>query len=133
MPWRDLENQTINPCICNSLYRHLFQINLYCLFVCLFVLCCQYLNNHMINFCRLWQILFPVLFHIAEDRTFWHWTSHYLYLLICTAYVNHFVYIASVYPHPLHLLFLEGFANHQQSVILLSPLFRYLYQIYIYI
>ena len=35
MNWRDLECQTINPCICNSLYRHLFLINHYCLFVCL--------------------------------------------------------------------------------------------------
>ena len=33
MNWRDLECQTINPCICNSLYRHLFLINHYCLFV----------------------------------------------------------------------------------------------------
>ena len=38
MNWRDLECQTINPCICNSLYLHLFLINHYCLlFVCLFV------------------------------------------------------------------------------------------------
>ena len=36
MNWRDLECQTINPCICNSLYRNLFLINHYCLFVCLF-------------------------------------------------------------------------------------------------
>ena len=35
MHWRDLECQTINPCICNSLYSHLFLINHYCLFVCL--------------------------------------------------------------------------------------------------
>ena len=35
MNWRDLECQTINPCICNSLYRHLFLINHYCFF-CLF-------------------------------------------------------------------------------------------------
>ena len=28
--------QTINPCISNSLYRHIFLINHYCLFVCLF-------------------------------------------------------------------------------------------------
>ena len=60
------------------------------------------LNHHM--FCRLLQILFPILFHIAEVRTCWHWISYYLYLPICTAYVNHFV--ASVCP--LHLLFLEG-------------------------
>ena len=34
---------------------------------------------------------------------------------------------------PLHLLFLEveGFEYHQQSMILLSPLFRYLYQTYV--
>ena len=44
-----------------------------------------------------------------------------------SAYVNHFV--ASVCP--LHLLFLEGFKCHQQSTTLLSPLFRYLYQIYV--
>ena len=37
------------------------------------VLYCQYLNNHMI--CRLLQVLFPVLFHIAEVWTCWHWTS----------------------------------------------------------
>ena len=37
MNWRDLECQTINPCICNSLYRHIFLINHYCLFVCLSV------------------------------------------------------------------------------------------------
>ena len=30
MHWRDLECQTINPCICNSLYRHLFLINHFC-------------------------------------------------------------------------------------------------------
>ena len=36
MNWRDLECQTINPCICNSLYRHIFLINHYCLFVCLY-------------------------------------------------------------------------------------------------
>ena len=60
------------------------------------------LNHHMI--CRLLQILFSVLFHNAEVQTCWHWTS-YFHLLICTAYVNHF--IASVCP--LHLLFLEGF------------------------
>ena len=36
MNLRDLECQTINPCICNSLYRHIFLINHYCLFVCLF-------------------------------------------------------------------------------------------------
>ena len=35
MNWRDLECQTINPCICNSLYGHLFLINHYCLFACL--------------------------------------------------------------------------------------------------
>ena len=39
MNWRDLECQTINPCICNSLYRHLFLINHYCLFVCLRLHC----------------------------------------------------------------------------------------------
>ena len=38
MNWRDLECQTINPCIGNSLYSHLFLINNYCLFVCLFEL-----------------------------------------------------------------------------------------------
>ena len=38
MNWRDLECQTINPCICNSLNRHHFLINNYCLFVvCLYV------------------------------------------------------------------------------------------------
>ena len=36
MNWRDLECQTINPWICNSLYLHSFLINHYCLFVCLF-------------------------------------------------------------------------------------------------
>ena len=36
MNWRVLECQTINPCICNSFYRHLFLINHYSLF-CLFV------------------------------------------------------------------------------------------------
>ena len=36
MNWRDHECQTINLCICNSLYRHLFLINHYCLFVCLY-------------------------------------------------------------------------------------------------
>ena len=30
MNWQDLECQTINPCICNSFYRHLFLINHYC-------------------------------------------------------------------------------------------------------
>ena len=35
MNWRDLECQTINPCICNSLYRRLFLINHYYLFVSL--------------------------------------------------------------------------------------------------
>ena len=44
---------------------------------------------------------------------------------ICTSYVNHFA--ASVCP--LHLLFLEGFEYHRQSMILLSRLFRNLYQI----
>ena len=29
-PWMP----TINPCICNSLYRHIFLLNHYCLFVC---------------------------------------------------------------------------------------------------
>ena len=43
---------------------------------------------------------------------------------ICTACVNHFV--ASV--RPLHLLFLEGFEYHRQSMILSSLLFPYLYQ-----
>ena len=33
MNWRDLECQTINLCICNYLYRHIFIINNYCLFV----------------------------------------------------------------------------------------------------
>ena len=37
MQLRDLECQTINPCICNSLYCYRFLINHYCLFVCLFV------------------------------------------------------------------------------------------------
>ena len=77
--------------------------------------------------CRLSQILFPVLFNIAEVQTCWHWTSCYLYLPICTANVNHF--IASV--RPLHLLFLEGFEYHRQSMILLSPLFRNYYQIHV--
>ena len=31
----------------------------------------------------------------------------------------------------LHILFLEGLEYHQQSMILVSPLFRYLYQIYV--
>ena len=44
MNWRDLECQTINPCICNSLYRHLFLINHYCLFVCLKWKTCMYLQ-----------------------------------------------------------------------------------------
>ena len=77
--------------------------------------------------CRLLQILFSVFFHIAEVQTCWEWTSYYLYLPICTAYVDHF--IASVCP--LHLLFIEGFEYHQQNIILLSPLFRNLYQIYV--
>ena len=34
MNWRDLECQTINPCICNSLYRHIFLINHYCCCCC---------------------------------------------------------------------------------------------------
>ena len=49
------------------------------------------------------------------------------YLSICTAYVNHFV--ASMCP--LHILFLEGFECHRQSMMLLSPLFRNLYQKYV--
>ena len=69
------------------------------------VLCCRCLNHHMI--CRLLQILFPVLFHIAEVRTCWHWTSYYFYLPICTAYVNNFV--ASVCPFC--LLFVKGFLS----------------------
>ena len=83
------------------------------------VLCRRSLNHHMI--CRLLQILFPVLFHISEVQTCWHWTSYYLYLSI--------VQLMSVCP--LHLLFLEGFEYHRQSMILLSPLFRNLYQIYV--
>ena len=80
-------------------------------------------DHHII--CRLLQILFSALFHIGEVRTCWHWTSYYLYPSICTAYVNHFV--ASVCP--LHLLFLERFEYYLQSMILLSPLFRNLFQI----
>ena len=84
------------------------------------VLC---LDHHMI--CRLSQILFPVLFHITEGQTCWHWTS-YLYLPICTAYINHCVASVCI----LHLLFIEGFKYHRQN-ILLSPLFviyiRYMY------
>ena len=34
MHWRDRECQTSNPCIWNSLYRHLFLINHYCCFRC---------------------------------------------------------------------------------------------------
>ena len=45
----------------------------------------------------------------------------------CGAYVNHFV----AFMCPLHLLFLEGFDYHRQSMILLSPLFHNLYQIYV--
>ena len=72
----------------------------------LLVLCRRCLNHNMI--CRLLQILFPVLFHVSEVQTCWHWTSYYLYLPICTAYVNHFV--ASVCP--LHL----GYHNHLVKV-----------------
>ena len=51
MNWRDFEYQTISPCICNSLYRHLFLINHYCLFVCLFeVLRIQYIMPHDLKF-----------------------------------------------------------------------------------
>ena len=50
-----------------------------------------------------------------------------LYLPICTADVNHFV--ASVCP--LHILFLERFEYHWQNMILLSPQFCNLYQIYV--
>ena len=66
-------------------------------------------------------------FHIAEVQTCWHWTSYYLYLPICAAYVNHFVSSVCL----LHLLFLEGFKCHRQTMILLSQLFRNLYQIYV--
>ena len=79
---------------------------------------CGLLNHHMV-----WIIC--DIFHIAEVRTCWQWTSYYLCLPICTAYVNYFV--ASVYS--LHLLFLEGFEYHRQIMILLSPLFSNLYQI----
>ena len=85
------------------------------------------LSSMFVCCCMLLQILFPILFHIAEVQIFCHWTSYYLYLPICTAYVNHFV--ASVCP--LHLLFLEGFEYHRQSMILLRPLFRNFYQIYV--
>ena len=90
------------------------------------VLCRRCLNHPII--CRLMQILFPVLFPIAEIQTCWHWTSYYLYLPICTAYVNHFV--ASVCP--LHLLLIDGFEYYRQSMILLSLLFCNLYQIYVW-
>ena len=66
-------------------------------------------------------------FPYLRSSNFWHWTSYYLYLPICTAYVNHF--IASVCH--LNFLFLEGFEYHRQSMILLSPLFHNLYQIYV--
>ena len=85
----------------------------------------EYLNHHMISW--LLQILFPLLFHFAKVRTFWHWTSYYLHLPICTAYVNTFA--ASVCPY--HILFPEGFEYYQQSKIMLSRLFHYLYQIYV--
>ena len=96
------------------------------------VLCRRCLNYYMI--CMLLQIIFCVLYHIAEVQTCWHCcqqatmneqATYYLYLPICTAYVNHFV--ASVCL--LHLLFLEGFEYHRQSMILLSPLLRNLYHI----
>ena len=48
MNWRDLECQTINPSICNSLYRHLFLIYHYCLFC---VICVLWL--HIGTFIRL--------------------------------------------------------------------------------
>ena len=73
------------------------------------------------------QILFAVLFHIAEVQTCWNLTSYYLYLPISTAYVNHFA--ASVCN--LHIQFLEGFEYYRYSMIVLSPLFRNLYQIYV--
>ena len=79
--------------------------------------------------CSLLQILFPVVIRVAEVRTCW--IKLYiiiLYLAMCTAYVNNF--IASVCP--LHLLFLFGFEYHLKIMILLSPLFRNLYQIYVF-
>ena len=39
MHWRNHECQTINPCICNSLYRHHFLINHYCCCCCIVVNC----------------------------------------------------------------------------------------------
>ena len=62
MNWRDLECQTINPCICNSLYRHIFLINHYSLFVCcLFV----------------WLIIKPRLILVTHtDDLGWNITSN---------------------------------------------------------
>ena len=89
------------------------------------VLCLQYLNHIWFGgYCRFYFLFF---FNITEVRTCWHWTSYYFYLPICTAYANPFV--ASVCPF--NFLFLVGFEYHQQSMILLSPLNSYLYQIYV--
>ena len=51
----------------------------------------------------------------------------FVYLSRCTVYVNHFVASGC----PVHLLFLEIFEYHQRSMILLCPIFRYLYQLYV--
>ena len=90
---RDLECWTINPCICNCLYRHLFLINNYCLFVCLSV---YFINN-----------LFKVL-------------KLFFLSLSCKKHENHFFYGGYYYYYFFYFFFL-CITNNKYIVLLRAP------------